>query len=123
MKKLLQFPLMTGMLLFSIASLKAQTPGLSFTIAVNKTSYAAGDPVKCTLTLKNTSGKDLVINKRFLVNNPAGPHEISFQLIGPDLKPLSFMLKIDASFTTSDYRVLHTGQSEIQNYTLGNGYD
>ena len=68
--------------------------------------------------ISNLGKKDIVINNRFLVNRPTGPHEVSLQVIGPDLKQVPFESKINAGVTSNKYIVLHPGNTETDTYLL-----
>ena len=123
MKRIFHFLLLIGTLLYTIEPGYAQTPDLSFSIKLNKTKYKKGEPVNCTMTLKNTSQKDMVINNRFLVNHPMGTREISFQIIGPDLQQVPFVVKINAGIKSRKFRALHPGQSDSHDIELSYYFD
>ncbi len=110
MKKTLVFPLWVGIMAFGVIA-QAQEPELSFNISLNKTSFTKGEEIVCTVALKNISSKDQVVNKRLLLNQPMGPHEVWLVIIGPDQKQVPFLKKIDADFKTDDYAVLKPGAS------------
>lgn len=96
---------------------------LSFTIKLDKTNYKKGEPVSCIMMLKNMSKKDIVINNRFLVNRPTGPHEVSLQVIDPNLEQLPFTSKVNASFTSKKFIVLHPGITEMKTYIITEDFD
>lgn len=89
----------------------AQAQGLTFTISFDKTVYAVGDSIVCTMTLKNTGTTALVVNNRFLVNNPMGPHEVVLQAINPALKPVPLAVKINAGKQSKKYLLLLPGST------------
>ena len=102
---------------------KARGQDLSFTISLDKTAYNKGDQVKCTMMFKNTSKKDMVINNRMLVNNPNGPHEISFQILDPGVKQVRFASLVNASAESKKFLVLHPGKTETKIYLLTEDFE
>ncbi len=106
-----------------VASGNLNGQDLSFAIKLNKTEYNKGEPVNCTMTLKNTGNQDLVVNNRFLVNVPSGPHEISFQVLDSGLNRIPFSTKVNASRESNEYIVLHPGQSEAATYLLSKRFN
>ena len=98
-------------MVFLIASGNLNGQDLSFTIKLNK-EYTKGEPVSCTMILKNTGSKDLTVNNRFLVNRPSGPHEVSFQVTNQNMNLIPFSAKINASRDSKEFIVLHPGQTD-----------
>jgi hypothetical protein len=109
------------LLLMSPESAHAQ--GLTFSISFNKTVYALGEPIVCTMTLKNTGSTALVVNNRFLVNNPMGPHEVSFQITDPVLKQMPFDIKVNASSQSNYYVSLPGGAIDTFSCNLADYFD
>jgi hypothetical protein len=107
-------------LLLAPGSTKAQ--GLSFSISFNKTVYTLGEPIVCTMTLKNTGSTALVVNNRFLVNRASGPHEVAFQVIDPVLLAVPFSSFVNSKSESDQYRALPSGASETVTYILTNHY-
>ena len=103
-------------MLISTGNLFAQE--LSFSIKTDKTTYRKGEPVSCSLILKNVSGKEIVINNRFLVNRATGPHEITLQVINPGLHPVPFSSKVNASYQSNMYTKLLPGKTITNKYVL-----
>ena len=123
MKNIFVFLIVQGIGLFSINPVFAQPQELSFTIKLDKTNYKVNEPMKCSMMLKNESARDIVVNNRFLVNLPGGPLEVSFQLIGPDLKPAIFQKLINAPRKSRHFRLLHPGESVSKTYLLSEAFD
>jgi hypothetical protein len=123
MKRYILQPFVTVLLLILISSISLRGQDLSFTINLDKATYHKGDTVKCIMTLTNNSNKNLVINNRFLVNRPLSPHEISFEFIGPDMKPVTFISKINASSQSKKYIVLKPGNSQTKTYQLTEDFE
>ena len=123
MKRFISQSLVAALLLFFFAAGHASAQDLVFTIKLNKTNSKKGEPVTCTMMLKNISKNNLVVNNRFLVNVPAGPHDISFQLIDPDMNPVPFAAKIKAAFESKDYILLAPGKTESATYLLSKRFD
>ncbi len=96
----------------------AQAQGLTFSISLNKTVYAVGEPIVCTMTLKNTGATALVVNHRFLVNNPIGPHEVSFQAIDPALKTIALAVRIRAGAQSLKYILLQPGSTTAKTFVF-----
>jgi hypothetical protein len=123
MKRFILQPFVTIIMVILISSVNVRSQDLSFTIKLDKTTYHKGDTVKCFMTLKNNSNKNLVINNRFLVNRPLGPHEISFEFTDPDLKPVPFISKINASLQSKNYILLKPGNAETKTYLLTEDFE
>ena len=123
MKNIFLFLIGKGILLLSINPVLAQPAELSFTIKLDKTTYKVNEPMKCSMILKNESAGDIVVNNRFLVNLPGGPLEVSFQLIGPDLKPAIFQKLINAPRKSNHFHLLHPGESVSKPYMLTGVFD
>ena len=86
------------MVFISSFSSAEETQGpLSLTISLDKEEYQMGEPIECTLVLGNISEQSLTVNKRLLVNyDVTFPHEVLFEIKGPDNKPLEFIPIIKA---------------------------
>jgi hypothetical protein len=123
MKKFIIQSFVTAFMIFLFTAGHVNGQDLVFTIKLNKTSYKKGEPVTCTMMLKNISKNNLVVNNRFLVNRPAGPHDISFELIDPDLNTVTFNTKIKAAFESKDYILLAPGKTESATYLLSKRFE
>ena len=66
---------------------------------------------------------DLVVNNRFLVNWPSGPHEVSFQITDPGMKMIPFSNKVNASMESNEFIVLHPGKTETATYILSKRFE
>jgi hypothetical protein len=111
------------MILIIVAAGNLYSQELSFTISLDKAIYNKGEPVKCTLTIKNVSNKDQVVNNRFLVNLPTGPHEVSLQILDSDLYTIPFASLIRASFDSHKFILLAPGKTEMKTYTVTGDFD
>jgi hypothetical protein len=49
-----------------------------------------------------------VINRRLLINHPSGPHEIFFQIFGPDKKLVPFESQVRALYESREFTRLGT---------------
>jgi len=105
------------------ASPTGQSPDLTFSLNLNKSAFNAGETIQCNIMLKNTSSKDIVVNKRFLVNYPGGPHEVWLEIIGPNLKQIPFVIKINAEPGTGVFTLLKASQSVSGSYPLTNQFE
>lgn len=123
MKRFILHQLVALIMVILIASGNLNGQDLSFTIKLDKTAYNKGEQISCTMMLKNISSKDLVVNNRFLVNRPGGPHEISFQIMDPGMKMVPFSSKVNASSKSKKFLVLHPGKTEIRTYILTEDFD
>jgi len=123
MKRFILQPIVTVMMVILVLSVNVRGQDLSFTIQLDKTSYNKGDTVKCKMTLKNISNNNLVVNNRFLVNYPGGPHEISFLIIDPGLKSVQFSSMINASSKSEHFMVLPAGKTETKTYILSEDFE
>ena len=118
MKSTMLYPIIASVMMMLATTGNLMGQDLGFTIKLDKINYEKGEPIHCTMVIKNLGKKDITINNRFLVNRPTGPHEVSLQVIGPDLKEVPFESKIRASFTSNKYIVLHPGGTETKTYIL-----
>jgi hypothetical protein len=75
------------------------------------------------MTLKNTGTRDLVVNNRFLVNRPSGPHEVSFQVTDQNMNMIPFAAKVNASRESNEFIVLHPGQTDSATYILSKRFN
>ena len=123
MKRIILHPLVAVIMVILVGAGNLNGQDLSFTIKLNKAEYDKGEPITCTMILKNTGRQDLVVNNRFLVNVPSGPHEISFQVLDPGLNMLPFTSKVNASIESNEYIVLHPGQTEAATYLLSKRFE
>lgn len=105
-------------MVFLIASGNLNGQDLSFTIKLDKSEYNKEEKVSCTMILKNTGAKDIVINNRFLVNRSGGPHEVSFQVTDQNMNVIPFSTKVNASRESKEFIILHPGQSDSATYNL-----
>jgi hypothetical protein len=122
MKKIIiyQFVILIMAMMFFYTDMEGQE--LSFSIKLDKAAYKRGAPINCTMTITNTGNTDIVLNNRFLVNYPDGPHEVSLQLIGPDLKQVPIASLIRAGFQSKRFMVLKPGSSEADVYRITDNY-
>lgn len=123
MKRIILHPLAAIMILILVAAGSLKGQELSFAISLDKTTYNKGEPVKCTLTIKNVSNMNQVVNNRFLVNLPTGPHEVSLQILDPDLHTAPFASLVRASFDSHKFILLAPGKTEIKTYTVTGDFD
>jgi hypothetical protein len=100
---------------------------LTLTLHVPTAPSSVGAALSVELTLSNGGREPLVVNGRLAENNPHAPgpyREVSFELEGPDGKPLSFGPKIRIGAPQpSDARELAPGASIQRNYDLARLYD
>jgi hypothetical protein len=122
MKKMILYPLVASMMIMLAASGNLKSQELSFTISLDKASYNKGEPVKCLFELKNTGKRDLVVNNRFLVNMPDGPHDISLVITGPGMLPALFISQINAGSPTNEFVLLKPGKSVTKTYKLSEDF-
>lgn len=85
-----------------------QQPELRLTLQLEKTQFSAGEPIVARTLIENLSPIDVVINRRLLVNRTIGPHEIFFQITGPDGKLVPLAARIRDSFESREFLVLGT---------------
>ena len=89
-------------------SVQAQQPELRLTLQLEKGQFSAGEPVVARILIENLSPIEVVINRRLLVYRPIGPHELFFQITGPDRKLVPFEERIRASFESREFMTLMT---------------
>lgn len=114
---------MASILFLVLGKSSLQGQELQFSVTLDKASYNKGEPIKCELTIKNISKKELVVNNRFLVNLPNGPHEVSLVITDPDHYPVFFTSLVRASFQSDEYVKLKPGGSTSASYTISNDFD
>jgi hypothetical protein len=122
MKKRIAPFFMAALFILPLIPGKLNAQGLSFSISLDKKSYAKGEPVKCTMTLKNNGKQNIVVNNRFLVNLPNGPHEVSMVITDPTNHQLSFNSRVRASFESDVFTVLQPGKITTRIYDLTGDY-
>lgn len=118
MKSTMLYPIIASVMMMLATTGNLMGQDLGFTIKLDKTNYKKGEHIHCTMTIKNLGKKDVTINNRFLVNRPTGPHEVSLQLIDPNLKQVPFETKINADFNSNSFAVLHPGNTEVSTYII-----
>ena len=96
----------------------AAQPQLRLNLKLDKAQYAAGEAVIARITLENLGSSDVVVNSRLLVNRPIGPHELFFNIIGPDRKVVRFKAHIRASFESREFVTLKSKQVLERTYNL-----
>lgn len=116
------YPFMSAIMLMLAVTGKLRAQELSFTIKPDKTNYNKGEPVMCTLSLKNTGTKDIIVNNRFLVNIPDGPHDVSLVITGPNLLTALFISQINAGLPTDEFILLHPGNTTTKNYLISGDF-
>jgi hypothetical protein len=77
-------------------NIKMQTTDLKFAISIDKNEYNEGEAIRCKMTLTNTSGQSLYVNKRFLVNYPDLQHDVYFQIVDTNGQNAPFGLLVNA---------------------------
>ena len=122
MKKIFILFFATALFILPLTGGRLNAQQLEFSISLDKKTYAKGEPVKCTMTIKNISAQNLVVNNRFLVNLPNGPHEVSFVITDPANHQLLFMSRIRASFNSDEFIMLQPGKSTTEVYDLNEDY-
>ncbi|HLG18044.1 MAG TPA: hypothetical protein VJH03_26620 [Blastocatellia bacterium] len=104
------------------SSFQARAPELRLTLQLEETQYSAGEPIIARVLIENLSPTDVVINRRLLVNRPIGPHEIFFQITGPDGKLVPFEARIRESFESREFMTLETKQIFGRLYNLARSH-
>jgi len=105
------------------ASVHAQQPDLRLTLQLEKAQLNVGEPIMVRVLIENRSPVDLVINRRLLVNRPIGPHEIFFQITGPDGRQVPFEARIRESFESREFILLGTQRSYGKLYDLASEHE
>jgi hypothetical protein len=111
----------------SVATTPPKTSKLTLTLRVSTAPSAVGAALSAELTLANTGPEPVVVNGRLAENTPHAPdpyREVTFELEGPDGKPLSFGPKIRIGAPQpSDAREIAPGASIKHSYDLARLYD
>lgn len=92
------------------AAQQVGTQDLRLRIEFEKSSYRSDEPIVCRVLIENVSDKYLTVNNRMLVNIATGPHELRFQILGPDKTSVPFVTKIRASFESDQFMLLPPSQ-------------
>jgi len=75
---------------------------VKFSISVDKNEYRSGEDIRCKMTLTNTSGKSLHLNKRFLVNLSGQQHDVYFEIVDASGRKAPFGLLVNAGKPEKD---------------------
>src|SRR5215467_13112305 len=100
-----------------------KAPDLRLTLQLEKNQFTVGEPIMVRILIENRSTLDLVINRRLLVNRPIGPHEIFFQITGPDRKQIPFEARVRESFDSREFILLGTLRSYGKLYDLASEHE
>ena len=104
------------------SSFQARPPELRLVLQLEKTQYNAAEPIAARILIENLSPIEVVINSRLLVNRPIGPHEIFFQIIGPDGKVVPFETLVHDTFDGHTFMVLESKRVFGKLYNLRRAY-
>jgi hypothetical protein len=88
---------------------------LRLTVASDKGSYDADEPIRLTITLANEGDSPVTANGRFLVNYPTAPEpvrDLYFEVSGPEGYANQRVFRVNAGFPrTTDLVTLEPGES------------
>ena len=114
----------TASLCFGEESNSREGKGLSLTITTDKKVYAMGESIECTLSLQNIGKTALVVNSRLLLNYDATfPHEVLFDIVGPDGRSLEFIPLIRAGLPSSeDFTLLSPSEFIMSTFELSRDF-
>ena len=76
-----------------------------------------------SISIKNVSRSEILVNARMLVNRRDAPYEIIFIVTNADGKDISFAAAVNASVKSHKWRVLKPGRSISTVYDISYGYD
>ena len=79
--------------------------------------------VPVTVTLENAGPGPALASVRLLVNRPDGAHEVTFKMLGPDLREVPFTSRVNASYESRRWKVLEPGKSVFATTNLARDYD
>jgi hypothetical protein len=103
-------------------SFQARPPELRLLLQLEKTEYSTTGPVVVRIQIENLSPIEVVINSRLLVNRAIGPHEIFFQITGPDGKVVPFETRVDDTLDSRKFMVLESKRVFGKLYNLRRAY-
>jgi hypothetical protein len=103
-------------------SFQTRPPELRLLLQVEKTEYGRTEPIVARIQIENLSPIEVVINSRLLVNRPIGPHEIFFQITGPDGKVVPFETRVHDTFDSRKFIVLESKRVFGKLYNLRRAY-
>jgi hypothetical protein len=103
-------------------SSQGRPPELRVVLQLEKTQYSATEPIVARILIENLSPIEVVINSRLLVNRPIGPHEIFFQITGPDGKVVPFETRVHDTFDSRKFMVLESKRVFGKLYDLRRAY-
>ena len=104
-------------------SAQAQQPELRLTLQLESTQFRAGEPIVVRVLIENVSPIEVVINRRLLVNRTIGPHELFFQIRGPDGKLVPLAARIRDSFESREFLLLGTKRVYGKLYDLAKEHE
>jgi hypothetical protein len=104
----------------------SQDQSLELQLCVSKESYAAGEPIEATVTLKNRSDAPLTINKRMGIDPcgmPEGYWELRFEIAYPPGSPDYPVRPVNRGMPDAeDFALLSPGEEMTWSYTVSEWY-
>ncbi len=103
----------------------AQSPSteLRLTIQLDKSTYKAGEPIRCLILLKNAGDGYVMVNSRMLVNQTSGPHELFVWIQDPARNTVGFKTRVRDSFDSTEFSQLLPNQIFGREYDLRKDHD
>lgn len=105
-----------GMLGLPLQSLAASSD-VVFTVVLDKTEYAAEEPVNLTFVLKNKGKSPVYVNKRFYFGSEEAPRnqkEVYVTITAPSGEKLSYKFPYETGYPKTDYFTLLEPGQEIK---------
>ncbi|MGO9239928.1 MAG: hypothetical protein ACLQBJ_03875 [Bryobacteraceae bacterium] len=96
---------------------------LRLTIQLDKSTYKAGEPIRCLILLKNAGDGYVMVNSRLLVNQTTGPHELYVWIQDPERNTVGFTTKVRASSESTEFSQLLPNQIVGLEYDLTKDHD
>jgi len=110
-------------LLAAAAGAQSQPTELRLTIQLDKSTYKAGEPIRCLILLKNAGDGYVMVNSRLLVNQTTGPHELYVWIQDPERNTVGFTTKVRASRESTEFSQLLPDQIIGLEYDLTKDHD
>lgn len=95
----------------------AASSDVVFTATLDKTEYAADEPVNLTFVLRNKGKSPAYVNKRFYFGSEEAPNdqkEVYVMITSPSGKKLSFKSPYETGYPKIDYFMLLESGQEVQ---------
>ena len=99
---------------------------LQLTLELNKSTFAAGEPISGKITLRNTGPESVEVNGRMALNAPFSPRvfrEVALALQDPSGAPMDFQARVNIGAPRDNhFKSLAPGEVTEKTYNLADYY-